>query len=160
MTSVIRRACGVGRGAWGVFRFRIGAASVLALAATFGYPSLAARQMQSAPVYAIQGAKIVTGTTTIDKGNLVMRNGVIEDVGANAAIPADAVVVDGAEHDGVSRPDRHDEHIGGRDAARALPRRRAETPQKRRRRAADAAAATPAPPRRGPMPIARSVKRC
>jgi imidazolonepropionase-like amidohydrolase len=55
-----------------------------------------ARQMPSAPVYAIQGAKIVTGATTIDKGNLVMRNGIIADVGANAAIPADAVVVDGA----------------------------------------------------------------
>jgi imidazolonepropionase-like amidohydrolase len=51
--------------------------------------------MPAAPVYAIQGAKMVTAGTTIDKGNLVMRNGVIEDVGAGVSVPADAVVVDG-----------------------------------------------------------------
>ena len=57
--------------------------------------SFEARQMPAAPVYAIQGAKIVTAGTTIDKGNLVMRNGLIDDVGASAAVPADAIVVDG-----------------------------------------------------------------
>jgi imidazolonepropionase-like amidohydrolase len=72
------------------------AAAVLALAVTFTYTTIAGRQMPAAPVYAIQGAKIVTGTGTIDKGNLVMRNGLIEDVGASVAVPADAVVVDGA----------------------------------------------------------------
>jgi imidazolonepropionase-like amidohydrolase len=72
------------------------AASVLALAAAFTAPALYARQAPAAPVYAIQGAKIVTAGTTIDKGNLVMRNGLIDEVGASAAIPADAVVVDGA----------------------------------------------------------------
>src|SRR6185369_2674983 len=34
--------------------------------------------------------------STIEKGTLVMRNGVIEDVGPSVATPSDAVVVDGA----------------------------------------------------------------
>jgi imidazolonepropionase-like amidohydrolase len=72
------------------------ATSVLALAAMFAYPNVAARQMPAAPVYAIQNAKIVTGTSTIDKGTLVMRNGLIEEVGANVAVPADAIAVDGS----------------------------------------------------------------
>jgi imidazolonepropionase-like amidohydrolase len=57
---------------------------------------LDARQMPAAPVYAVQGAKIVTPDATIDKGNLIMRDGIIEAVGAGAAVPADAVVVDGS----------------------------------------------------------------
>ena len=76
-------------------RFGGVAAAVLALAAAAAYPMLEARQLPAAPVYAIQGAKIVTAGSTIDKGNLVMRNGLIEDVGAAVAVPADAVVVDG-----------------------------------------------------------------
>jgi imidazolonepropionase-like amidohydrolase len=53
-------------------------------------------QMPAAPVYAIRGAKIVTAAgAPIDRGNVVMRNGIITDVGASAAIPEDAVVVDG-----------------------------------------------------------------
>jgi imidazolonepropionase-like amidohydrolase len=72
------------------------AAAVLALVATAAYPRLEAKQMPAAPVYAIQGAKIVTAGTTIEKGNLVMRNGLIEDVGATVAVPSDAVIVDGA----------------------------------------------------------------
>lgn len=45
---------------------------------------------------AIRGAKIVTGTgATIDKGTIVMRDGVIEDVGASVTAPPDAVVIDG-----------------------------------------------------------------
>ncbi len=59
--------------------------------------ALGARQMPSSPVYAIRGARLVTAAgATIDKGNLVMRNGLIVDVGPNAAIPDDAVVVEGA----------------------------------------------------------------
>ncbi len=58
--------------------------------------TLQARQMPAAPVYAIRGAKIVTAAgSTIDKGNIVMRNGIITDVGATAPIPDDAVVIDG-----------------------------------------------------------------
>lgn len=72
-----------------------GGIAVLVLAATFAYATIDARQMPAAPVYAVQGAKIVSAGTTIDKGNLVMRNGLIEDVGAGLAIPSDAVVVDG-----------------------------------------------------------------
>src|SRR5436305_7740381 len=77
-------------------RDRVVACSLLALAATVAYPNVSARQMPSAPAYAITGAKIVTGTSTIDKGTIVMRNGIIEDVDANVDVPADAVVVDGA----------------------------------------------------------------
>jgi imidazolonepropionase-like amidohydrolase len=47
--------------------------------------------------YAIRGATIVTVTSaTIAKGNVVVRNGLIEAVGAEAVIPADAKVIDGA----------------------------------------------------------------
>src|SRR5215467_6816752 len=67
----------------------------VALLSVAAYP-FEAKQMPAAPVYAITGAKILTGTSTIDKGTIVMRNGVIEDVGASVAVPADAVVVDGS----------------------------------------------------------------
>jgi len=69
---------------------------MLALAAPLAYSPLHARQMPAAPVYAITGAKIVTGTGTIDQGTLVMRNGIIQDVGATVAVPVDAVIVDGS----------------------------------------------------------------
>jgi imidazolonepropionase-like amidohydrolase len=50
-----------------------------------------------APRYAITNAKIVTAAgPVIDKGTVVMRDGVIEDVGAAVAVPADAQIVDGA----------------------------------------------------------------
>lgn len=48
-------------------------------------------------VYAITGARIVTVSgPTIDKGALVLRNGLIEAVGATVTAPADAVVIDGS----------------------------------------------------------------
>src|ERR1051326_8582649 len=75
---------------------RILATAVLALAAAAALPRIEARQMPAAPVYAIQNAKIVTGTSTIDKGTIVMRNGMIADVGSGVATPADAIVVDGS----------------------------------------------------------------
>jgi phosphohistidine swiveling domain-containing protein len=47
--------------------------------------------------YAIKGAKIVTVSgAVIDNGTVVMRDGVIQAVGATAAIPPDAIVTDGA----------------------------------------------------------------
>lgn len=47
--------------------------------------------------YAITNAKIVTVSgATIDKGTVVIRNGLIESVAANAAVPADAQVFDAA----------------------------------------------------------------
>ena len=49
-----------------------------------------------APRYAITNARIVTmAATAIDKGTLVMRDGVIEDVGPSVAAPADSMLVDG-----------------------------------------------------------------
>ncbi len=47
--------------------------------------------------YAITNAKIVTVSgSTIDKGTIVIRNGLIEAVGANVAAPADVQVIDAA----------------------------------------------------------------
>lgn len=48
-------------------------------------------------LYAIRGARVMpVAGPAIDKGTVVMRDGVIVDVGANVTVPADAVVVDGA----------------------------------------------------------------
>ena len=48
-------------------------------------------------VYAITNAQIVTVSgKTIDRGTVVVRNGLIESVGAAAKIPADAQVIDGS----------------------------------------------------------------
>lgn len=49
-----------------------------------------------APAYAIRGAKIVpVSGAEIASGNIVLRNGLIEAVGANATIPNDAIIIDG-----------------------------------------------------------------
>jgi imidazolonepropionase-like amidohydrolase len=49
-----------------------------------------------AQVYAITNARIVTVSgPTIEKGTVVMRNGLIESVGPNAKVPGDAVIIDG-----------------------------------------------------------------
>src|SRR6187200_2902088 len=49
-----------------------------------------------APRYAITNARIVTAAgPVIDKGTVVMREGIIEEVGAAVTAPADALVVDG-----------------------------------------------------------------
>lgn len=48
-------------------------------------------------LYAIRGARVMpVAGSAIDKGTVVMRDGVIVDVGANVTVPADAVVIDGA----------------------------------------------------------------
>lgn len=48
-------------------------------------------------LYAIKGARIFTAAgAPIAGGTVLMRDGVIEDVGANLAVPADAVTIDGA----------------------------------------------------------------
>ena len=50
----------------------------------------------NAQVYAITNARIVSVSgPAVDKGTVVMRNGLIESVGASAKVPADAVVIDG-----------------------------------------------------------------
>jgi len=47
-------------------------------------------------VYAIRGARIVTAAgAPIETGTVVLRGGAIEAVGASAAVPADATVIDG-----------------------------------------------------------------
>ena len=51
---------------------------------------------EAPPVLAIRNAKIVTVSgPTIAKGTVVVRNGLIEAVGENVAVPPDATVVDG-----------------------------------------------------------------
>jgi len=50
-----------------------------------------------AQTYAITNARIVpVSGPAIDKGTIVLRNGLIESVGASVKVPADAVVLDGA----------------------------------------------------------------
>jgi imidazolonepropionase-like amidohydrolase len=50
-----------------------------------------------AQTYAITNARIVTVSgPIIEKGTVVLRNGLIESVGVNAKVPGDAVVVDGS----------------------------------------------------------------
>lgn len=59
--------------------------------------AVSAAQGPAATPYAIRGARIVpVSGAAIAAGNIVLRNGLIEAVGANAAIPDDAVVIDGA----------------------------------------------------------------
>lgn len=54
---------------------------------------------EAPPVYAIKGARVVTVSgPTYDPGVVVMRNGVIEAVGAAVTIPADATVIDAPGH--------------------------------------------------------------
>jgi imidazolonepropionase-like amidohydrolase len=52
---------------------------------------------QSARIYAIKGARLVTVSgAPIQSGTIVLKNGVIDAVGADVSAPADAVVIDGA----------------------------------------------------------------
>src|SRR6476646_9915706 len=65
---------------------------ILLLAVAFCLTSTEAR----AQVYAITNARIVTvAGPTIEKGTIVMRNGLIDAVGANVSAPADATIIDG-----------------------------------------------------------------
>src|SRR5690349_23700045 len=69
---------------------------VLALAATVSFlvRSNQARAFDG-EAYAIKGATIVTVTgATIQKGTVVIRNGLIAAVGADIQVPADARVID------------------------------------------------------------------
>ena len=74
-------------------------AAAMSLAIGFGSFELDATPSSGtrAALYAIRGAKIVpVAGAVIDKGTVVMRDGVIVDVGAAAAAPTDAIVIDGA----------------------------------------------------------------
>src|SRR6266536_5848057 len=51
---------------------------------------------QSQPAVAIHNAKIVTVSgSVINKGTVVVRDGLIEAVGENVAVPSDAMLVEG-----------------------------------------------------------------
>ena len=97
-----------------------------------------------APRYAITNARIVTvAGPVIDKGTVVMRDGVIEEVGAAVTAPADALVVDGTGltvYPGL---------IDMANTAVVESRTSAPVAAGRRRRLAAAAVA---PPSRRPMP--------
>lgn len=70
-------------------------AAVLAATLTFTLAGGAAEQ--GGLTYAIRGARIVTVSgAPIDNGTVIIRNGVIQAVGANVQIPVDAIVTDGA----------------------------------------------------------------
>ncbi len=58
---------------------------------------VANRELNPPNAYAITNARIVTGRPgpTIERGTVVIRNGVIAAVGANVQAPADARVIDG-----------------------------------------------------------------
>ena len=74
-------------------------ATAAALALGLGTFDLDARPASpnAAVLYAIRGARIVpVSGAPIDKGTVVMRDGVIVDVGAGVTAPADAMVIDGA----------------------------------------------------------------
>ena len=75
-------------------RFHIQVASCLAAAAVV--LSIGARA-EAPHIYAIKGARIVTAAgAPIPSGTLVIRNGVIEAVGADVQPPATAMIIDGA----------------------------------------------------------------
>ena len=69
--------------------------ALIGLGVVLGSP--VAAQPRGPDAYAITNARIVPGTgATIARGTVVVRNGLIAAVGANAAVPADARVIDGA----------------------------------------------------------------
>src|SRR5204863_9292511 len=67
---------------------------IVLTALIFTIPALAQAKQEPA-AYAIRNAKIVTVTgATIEHGTVVVRNGKIEAVGANVAVPKDAKLID------------------------------------------------------------------
>jgi imidazolonepropionase-like amidohydrolase len=84
-----------------LMRSRLTRSPALALALVTGFATTAAAQLgvseRAVPgTYAITNARIVpVSGPTIDRGTIVIRNGLITAVGATAAAPADARIVDG-----------------------------------------------------------------
>ncbi len=73
-------------------------ARTLAALALLATPPLVAQRAVPG-TYAITNARIVpVAGPTIDKGTIVIRDGIITAVGATVAVPADARIVDGAGH--------------------------------------------------------------
>jgi len=64
--------------------------------ATAAVLAFAPLRAEAPHVYAITGARVVSAVgAPLDSGTLVIRNGLIEAVGASANVPSDAVVIDG-----------------------------------------------------------------
>jgi imidazolonepropionase-like amidohydrolase len=69
----------------------------LALVSTALAFGLAAARAEAPRAYAINGARLVTVSgATIQSGTIVIRNGLIEAVGADVKAPSDAVVIEGS----------------------------------------------------------------
>ncbi len=106
-------------------------------------------QAAKAPPYAITGAKVVVpGDKVLPKATVVVRDGVIVDVGPDAKVPADAVVIDGADF--TIYPGLID--AGGLRGYDAAMRRSAGGPPSPDDLASDILAATKADNRRGLTP--------
>ena len=72
----------------------ISCAAAMMAALAFGPVGAAA---PAGPVYAIKGARVFTAAgAPLAGATVVIRNGVIEDVGASVTAPADAITIDGA----------------------------------------------------------------
>jgi len=73
------------------------AMSIVLLPALSFVPSVSDAQRNSLDTYAITNARIVTVSgATIERGTVVIRDGLIAAVGANVTPPADARIIDGA----------------------------------------------------------------
>jgi imidazolonepropionase-like amidohydrolase len=78
-------------------RLRVVAASVALALLFIPIPKFVKAQRSAIDTYAIQNARIVTGSgPAIDRGTVVIRNGLIAAVGTSVSVPADARVIDGA----------------------------------------------------------------
>ena len=120
--------------------------AVAVVAMTVPFLRVSGQMPVRAPRYAITNARIVTAAgPVIDKGTVVMREGIIEDVGAAVAAPADALLVDGtglvvypgmidmSNIVGGRGADHHDAGASSRGSApaRTGPRRRGRDPRQR-----------------------------
>ena len=84
MNNRVQRACG----------FIVAVVAMVAM--TVPFLRVSGQMPVRAPRYAITNARIVTAAgPVIDKGTVVIREGIIEDVGATVTAPADALLVDG-----------------------------------------------------------------
>ena len=78
-------------------RLRISAALLVLFAVTFQSSILIQAQRSALDTYAITNAKIVTVSgAEIERGTVVIRNGLIAAVGDKVTAPADARVIDGS----------------------------------------------------------------
>ncbi|HVQ39086.1 MAG TPA: hypothetical protein VMS31_16225, partial [Pyrinomonadaceae bacterium] len=76
---------------------RLLAVSIVLLLVVTSSINFAGAQRSGTDTYAITNARIVTVSgAVIEKGTVVIRDGLIAAVGANAAVPADARVIDGS----------------------------------------------------------------